>query len=685
MNPVAKYEVKLERCVRIPMPDGVELAAVIVRPNGEGKFPAIMLYAPYHYLNTIKPTYTDHEFDNTVEGPAYFAEHGYAVVYYDVRGTGNSGGSSQDIYSDQERADAYCMVEWIAAQPWCTGEVGMWGYSYHGVAQWQVAVQNPPHLKMLVVGSANDNVYRDWVYPWGALRPYMFDTYAPRMDARNFAPPDLDIVGEKWTDVWNERLAHNQPWGVGWISHPLDDEYWKVRSLAPDYSRIKVPVFLWSGWVDWYPTPILRAFTRINVPKKVFLGPGAHYWPDVMIPGPRVDFRRELLRWCDYWLKGIENGVMKEPPVMLFVREWSEPNELMNIDEPGFYRPENEWPLARTDYRPLYLAADGVLSAEAEAPGGRDTYRYQPSVGITAGIDAGGGIVPWGMPLDQRPDELYSLTYTTRPLLADVEITGGPRATLYVSSTAHTAFFHVILADVAPDGTSKWISDGGLVASHRDSDEKPEPIVPGEVYELSIDLKCLSYIFRAGHRIRVAIASSDFQNTWPTPEPAVNTLHRGGPHASHVILPYVPEQSPKLSSTAFRVTPSLAAKSGEMAAVFGEMEHRITHNLMEGTVTQHLAKHLLSPSTSVDGLTKTNISTRSSFTVSDLHPADASLVSSCHYTVSRLRSPEIDVYAEETLASDASSFRYLSTITITIGGQQHFQRSWRVSVPRELA
>ena len=264
----ADYEVKLDRRVRMPMSDGVELAAVVARPDAPGEFPAIVEYHPYRRLTRIEAGVSESGYDHRRHGPAWFARRGYAVVCFDVRGTGNSGGSSIDIYSQRERRDGYEAVEWVAAQPWCSGAVGMWGMSYGGVVQWQVAAQRPPHLRTLVMGSSNTDVYLDWTHPGGSIRPYMFDSYSPLMAAYNFAPPDAEIAGPLWEELWQERLENNVPWGIGYISHPLQGPYWKERSLQPDYGRIEVPVLFWCGWADPYPTPILRAFSRARGPQK---------------------------------------------------------------------------------------------------------------------------------------------------------------------------------------------------------------------------------------------------------------------------------------------------------------------------------------------------------------------------------------------------------------------------------
>ncbi len=674
-----RYKVKIDRTVRPVMRDGIELGAVVVRPDAEGQFPAIMNYTPYRTLSHVKSSYDEEKYSNTTHGPSYFAERGYAVVYYDVRGTGNSGGSSQDIYSEKEQNDAYDMVEWIAAQPWCDGGVGMWGYSYGGVVQWQVGIKNPPHLKTLVVGSSNDDVYLDWVYPGGSLRPYMFDTYSPLMAAFNFAPPDIDLVGQKWTEIWEERLANNRPWGIGYITHPVHGSYWTDRSLQPDYSRVKVPTLLWSGWADVYPTPILRAFANLEVPKKVLVGPWGHWWPEMAVPGPRIDGRHELLKWYDHWLKGMDTGVMDEPPVTLFVKEYKEPEPAMYIDDNGFWRFENEWPPARNENTPMYLHADGLLSEDssASAPEETDQYTYDPTVGATSGIYWGGGVLPWGMAIDQRTDEALSLTYTTPPLEEDVEAIGEPIAVLYVSSSATSAYFHVKLTDVAPDGTSKWIADEGLLASHRNSHAVPEPLEPGEIYELRIPLKFVAYVFPKGHRIRVDIASADFQNAWPVAEKAVNKIHRGGRNPSYVVLPITPTQDPKLPTPEFKPSPRPAPKLQDLNTV----KHEITRDLVSDTVTVHLMAQRNGKSD--DGRRQTGRYISSNYTVSKANPAEASMRAGCRLT---LNGPEGEIIVEssETLVSDITSFRFLTQVEVTVQGKPHFNKSWRVSVPRRL-
>jgi uncharacterized protein len=676
--------VRIDYTARARMRDGVELGMVIVRPDAPGRFPAIMAYNPYRTLTAVKSHHSNEDYNHRWDGPSWFAERGFAVVYFDVRGTGNSSGSTQQVYSPEERRDAYDMVEWLAQQPWCDGNVGMWGMSYGGVVQWQVGVQNPPHLKALVVGSSNDTVYGDWVYPGGSLRPYMFDTFSPLMTANNFAPPDPEIAGEKWAELWQERLDNNVPWGIAWITHALDDEFYVSQSLQPDYSRIKVPTMLWSGWADCYPTPILRAFSQLSVPKRAFVGPWDHDWPEMAVPGPRIDFRSEMLKWFERWLKGIDNGVTDEPPLNLYVRTWTRPRELMHLVDQGEWHAEMAWTPARLQPVTMYLADRRTLASQVDAAHAQDSYEYDPTVGVTSGIYWGGGVIPWAMPLDQRPDEIKSLTFTTAPFECDTEFTGAPQAVLHVSSTAESGYFHVKISDVAPDGTSKWLTDGGLLTSHRTSHTNPEPMVPGQVYELRIDLKFVAYVVPAGHALRVSVASADLQNAWPCASRAVHTLHRGADLPSRVVLPLAPASAAKPAPPVFKPSPRVEPTESD----FGGASHRITHDLVNDTVTVELER--------ISGILPNSIATRAAFgestssrearsryTVSRNDPARTHLHAQHIYTITRPEG-EIRIEADEWLASDAHMFRFQSRVEIQVDGKPHFTKSWRASRPRLL-
>ncbi|MBI3923641.1 MAG: CocE/NonD family hydrolase [Armatimonadetes bacterium] len=640
------------------MRDGVELAASITRPDAEGKFPAIMEYTPYHAQGASGP------------GGRYrhFAERGYVCLNYDVRGTGNSRGITTDMYSAEEIQDGCDMVEWIAAQPWCNGKVGMWGISYGGVVCWQVAMHAPPHLAAVIIRSGTEDVYTEWTYPGGCPRPYIYENYATLMTAYNFAPPSVEVCGEKWAEIWNEHLQNNVPWGLGYLSHQVDGPYWRDRSARPDYDRIECAVFVIGGWADWYPTPLLRGFSHLKVPKRALIGPWSHYWPEDAIPGPRIDGVREYEKWFDHWLKGIDTGVLEEPPVTVFVREYSKPS-VMYVEDAGFWRAEHDWPLDRTQNTDFFLRSEGRLGEQSSSEENlaSDDYPYDPTVGLTTGKHGGGAFPPWGMPLDQRLDETRSLVYSSDPLERDLEVIGNPKAVLHVASTAQVAYFHGKVCDVAPDGTSKLVTRGGMNATHRASRSQPEFLAPGRIYELEIPMLSVAYKFRAGHRIRVSIASADFQNAWPVSESGVNSVYRCSRHPSRVVLPVTPVPSPGHPEPDVQPCPHpLPARE-----TIPKPDYAITHDLVNQTVTMSYTCRIGA------GINQ------SSFTVSATKPAEAVVKSSYDYTIARPDSV-IKVDTHCVTASDEATFRHLVEVEISVNGRQHFNKSWAVSIPREF-
>ena len=259
------------------------------------------------------------------------------------------------------------------------------------------------------------------------------------------------------------------------------------------------------------------------------------------------------------------------------------------MEEPGFWRSENEWPPKRNINTPFYFHFKGELSSihpmnEDES---NDKYVYNSSVGITTGIFWGGGIMPWAMPVDQRYDESLSLNYTSPPLDENVEITGNPLAILYVASSAKTAYFHVKVTDVAQDGTSKWLTDGGMLGTHRESHSDPEELFPEKIFELKIALKFISYIIPKGHCLRISISSADFQNAWPTGDPAINSLYRDKKHPSHIVLPITPYQNSDLPIPYFKPSPRGPATIEEVPK---DTKYEIKHDFVKDKVRVKLKR-----------------------------------------------------------------------------------------------
>ncbi len=653
------YPIKVEG-VHIPMRDGIRLSAHIHRPDTTEPVPAIVQYTPYR------------------KGPLAakrhhpIVEHGYATVTFDIRGTGDSEGWNDSIYSADERQDGYDMIEWVASQPWCNGNVGMWGISFGAVASLQMAMAAPPHLKAILVYSGTDDPYTDWACLGGSPNPYIYLCYAPIMTAANFSPPDPEEVGARWSEIWAQRLERNIPWGISFLQNLTRNDFWQERSLRDHYDRVQCAVMAVCGWADWYHTPLLRTFAHLTGPKRVLIGPWSHQYPDEGIPGPRIDWLREALKWLDYWLKGIDTGVMREPPVILFVREYSKPHTILLRDQ-GRFRYEMEWPIARTSPTPMYLAPNNRLSNQPPqtANGGhQDTLTYDPRAGISTGFHGGGPFnVNWAMPLDQRLDAIYSLVYTTDPLDEDIEIIGVPRASLYLSSTAPITFLAVKLCDVAPDGTSALITKGYLNVTHRESHAVPAYIKPGEIYKLDIELMACAYRFNRGHRIRLSIASADFLNAWPTPDLGTNTVYCSAAFPSSIVLPIVPQLDPGLPEPDLVVAAQPVVSLEELESPTFSITYDPIHETQ--TVSYEVAY-------------RPRWINRATLTVSARDPAQAVArgSSTCGYTYA---GQEIEVQAECVTTSDHSAFHHIVQVEITVNGKRYWHNSWAVSVPRLFA
>ncbi len=639
--------------VRVPMRDAVTLAANISRPDVAGRFPAILECTPYNkgYYTSV-PGHFQH-----------FVNRGYAVVHCDVRGTGDSGGFTSEPWSDVEAKDLAQLIGWVAEQPWCDGNIGMWGVSYCGMVCWQAAKENPPNLKAIVVICGPDDSYHDIAGPDGSPRMFLYENYGPLMSAYNFMPPTAESAPDDWEQLWRNRLEHNEPWIFNWPRNQNDGPFWRQKSVPPDYSRIKVPTFLITGWEDWYPANHLRAFNNLDVPKRVMIGPWGHFLPQWAVPGPCLDGMREVTRWFDQYLKG-QAPESQDPPIQLFIETYTEPAAQVAVAN-GFWRSEQEWPPARVRPRPMYLR-EGRLSEEPdESREAADQYRYEPGVGLAAGKYIEGQVPGWAHPLDQRIDDGQSLTYTTAPLQEELEVTGDPAAVLHVSSTADIAYFVVKLCDVAPGGTSSLVTHGALNLTHRNSDTHPAPLEPGKVYEVKIPLLSTSYVFLAGHRIRVSIANADFQNSWPTPKAAISTVYRGADRPSRIVLPVAPAQSPALPA------PDLIPAANPPAGAFEQPELSVKRDPIAGTTT---ARYRVRCGAGFN---------EASTTVSSRDPAKTVVKAKYNWDGTRANRP-VRIFSRSTTTSDAKSYRMKLRVDITLDGKPFHSRSWSLKVPREL-
>jgi len=651
--------------MRIPMPDGTTLAADMFRPDAPGRFPVVIEYLPYRKNDTTWQGWFGHR---------YLAERGFASVRIDVRGTGDSEGTALDEYCPQEQLDGVAAIAWLAEQPWSTGAVGMFGTSYGGFNSLQVAMHRPPALKAICPMYFTDNRYSDDCHYKGGTLQMLYDvgTYGLSMVGRNMLPPRPDLLGEAWSGIWEEHLR-NEPWLLRWLAHPTLDDQWRQGSLCENYAAIECATYLIGGWRDGYTNCTLRTFANLQCPKKALIGPWLHVQPHVGRPGPRIDHFRETTRFYDYWLKGIDNGIMDEPPLAIYVQQYDPPAASRAMTS-GFWRHESSWPLARGREETLVLSPGRLQDDDSGGEPSIETMHYHPSVGTAFGMFSAGS--PLVLPADQRGEEAYSAVYTGAVLTAPLEILGCPRLILRVDSDAEVIAFAARLCDVAPDGSSALITKGILNATHRDSDSDPSPLVPGQEYELTIALDATSWLFEPGHRLRLSISNADFPNAWPTPTLAASRLHLGGDHPSRLILPVVGEVTEPLPAPRFAPSPfPLTDDPAEEPRPW-----RVTHDLMrertevtiEGSGTgQPVLGYILESS---------SVATAS---VDERNPAHAWVRG---HQVERYRWPgqTIELQSRGEIGSTETAFNVTLQVAITVDGLPHIQRRWVASYPRHL-
>jgi predicted acyl esterase len=311
------------------------------------------------------------------------------------------------------------------------------------------------------------------------------------------------------------------PWIETWLEHQRYDDYWKFGSLREDYGAIEAATMIVAGWADGYTNNSLRTLEQLECAKRLILGPWAHASTETSVPGPNVDLVPEMVRWWDRWLKGVDNGIDREPQIVLFARRSTKiaPDQ-KQIN--GEWRFEPTWPLDRLSPRTLELAdADGPTGE------GPDGLEVRGDIGWTGWISCA-GYMPYGQPDDQRPDEAYSLVYDWPVGDRDLEVLGHPAVDVTITSSAPIAYLSAKLCDVFPDGYSSLVSRGVLNLAHRESREQPSPVEPGVPVRVRLELEVTSWIFEPGHRIRLDLAGADWPNTWAPPEPVTLTIERGG-------------------------------------------------------------------------------------------------------------------------------------------------------------
>ena len=511
--------------VSITMSDGIRLAADIYWPAGADKkdrFPILLEYLPYRKDENRARNYSLY---------SYFLEHGYLVVRVDMRGTGNSEGITIPYeYSDIELDDGEEVIDWLSQQEWSTGSVGMFGISWGGFNSIQMAMRNPPALKAFVALMATEYLYQEDVHYMDGIM-VAGDSWMMSNDLYNSLPGAPDF---KMDEEWLRNRFNVEPSVYTYMRQQRDGAFWDRASARGQYEKIRVPGYHIGGWYDGYRNSLPRMLENVQAPVKAMIGPWDHYFPHNAWPKPQIEWRHEAVRWFDQWLKGEDTGILKEPAFAVYVRNYHPPDP--DLDQVhGYWRWEDGWPIERIENHSWYAHADHSLSTE---PAGNATHSmtYKPSIGL----EGGGPTMWWGsIAPDQQPMDEYSLVYDSEILDAPLEILGRPIARLRVSANATRANWVVRVSDVAPDGQVTQVVGAAFNGTHRISAREPSDIVPGEDFDLNIDLHFTSWVFPKGHRIRIAVSNAIWPMLWPTPMQMKSTLAIGGNNGARIDLPVI--------------------------------------------------------------------------------------------------------------------------------------------------
>lgn len=510
----------------IPMADGIRLAARLWMPEGAeaSPVPAILEYIPYRKRDGVRLR------DETMH--PYVAGHGYACIRVDIRGSGDSEGVLTDEYLQQELDDGVAIIEWLGQQSWCDGNVGIIGISWGGFNGLQIAAMQPPQLKAVISVCSTDDRYADDVHYMGGCLLGDNLSWASTMFAYNSLPPDPDIVGNKWRDMWFERLQGSGLWLDTWLQHQQRNEYWQHGSICEDYSQVQTPVMAVSGWADGYSNAVFRLLENLPGPRLGLIGPWSHKYPHLGVPGPAIGFLQECLRWWDKWLKNTETGIMDEPMLRTWMLDSMPPSTFYH-QRYGRWISEDSWPPANSQFRTYQLDEYRLVDEHIDVSPAVLSLQSPLSNGLFAGKWCSYSATP-DLPHDQREEDGGALVFTSEPLAETLEILGAPVLELELSANRPVAMVAVRLSDMQPDNKVTRVTYGVLNLTHRYSHASPSHLELDKTYRVNVRLNDVAQTFPKGHRLRIAISSSYFPLAWPSPQSTQLKIHTGN---SYLILP----------------------------------------------------------------------------------------------------------------------------------------------------
>lgn len=646
--------------LRIPLPDGTRLYARVWRPLTEEPVPALLEYLPYRLTDWTAP--------RDFQRHPWYAGHGYASVRVDVRGHGNSEGLPTDEYSATELADGVEVVNWLAAQPWCDGRVGMFGISWGGFNSLQIAALAPEPLKAVVTVCSTDDRYdNDVHYMGGSVLAVDMHAWAATMLAFVSRPPDPRYAGPGWRDLWLERLEHVDPFIHTWLDHQTRDAYWRHGSVCEDYGAIDAAVLAVGGWHDPYRDTVLRLVEHLP-PDRVrgIVGPWSHQYPDRGLPpGPAIGFLQETLRWWDQHLKGVDTGVMREPLLRAYVSDSHRPATAYDT-LPGRWVGEPAWPSPHVTTISYGLQGAPVLVRSPQH----------------TGVDAG-RFFPFGndadLPPDQREEDARSACFEFA-VGEETWVLGRPRVRLRVTCEVPRGQVIARLCDVAPDGASTLVTRGVLNLSARLGRDRAVPWEPGATGEVVFELNGIGHVFPPGHRIRLAVSSAYWPWIWPQPESEAGfTLDPAGSFLE------LPVRTHDLAADIGFEDPEQSAPLGvNFPATLDEPrpERLVVRDVAKGEWCLEVDPRYGGTRVYPDGLEFTEDALET-YTVDETDPLSARARS--EWSI-RLHRPELGwdttVRTRSEITCEAAVFLTSNEVICTEGDEVVFHRTWEKRIPR---
>ncbi len=648
----------------ITLADGTRLAARIWLPESADPVPAILEYLPYRLQDgtAVRDALTH----------PYFAGHGYAAVRVDMRGTGNSDGLMTDEYTLQEMNDAVEVIAWLAAQPWCSGAVGMMGISWGGFNGLQVAALRPQALRAVISLCSTDDRYADDVHYMGGALLSDNLRWASTMLAYQSRPPDPRVVGERWLEMWRARLDAEPLLIERWLRHPTRDAYWKHGSVCEDPGAITAACFLVGGWADAYSNAVPRMMERLSCPRIGLIGPWAHKYPHFAKPEPAIGFLQEALRFWDEWLRGTDTGIMDGPALRLWQQDFVPPATDYDA-RPGRWIGEPSWPSPNAVATNWHLGR-GTLSLAELAPA---------ELLIASAQDTGGDAGVWcayggghEQPGDQRAEDGSSVVFDSAPLDAELCLAGAPVLEATLSADQANGLLIARLCDVAPDGASLRVSYGVLNLTHRDSHEDPGPLPVGQPVRVRLQLNDCAHRFPTGHVLRLALSNAYWPLVWPSPAAARLMLdtaasgltlpHRAPVAADDDLPPFAdPQAAPALARTFLREP---------------VVSRRVIRDQIAGTTTTEVRDDTGLYRIEATGL-EYALSSLDRFSIGTHDPlsAEAEIVFEM-----RMGRDEWQTRAttRTTMRATSTAFQIDASLIATAGDEQVASRSWSVTIPR---